>query len=111
MADMGVVDAVVVATQTLARGPGAAARQCDLLRDVFGPDPFRPVPVDPRWLTADVIGLARAIYEDREASLLPILADALEETGCGDAAILGHCRRPGEHVRGCWVVDQLTGRE
>jgi hypothetical protein len=30
--------------------------------------------------------------------------------GCGDAAILGHCRTPGEHVRGCWVVDLLTGR-
>jgi hypothetical protein len=41
---------------------------------------------------------------------MPILADALEEAGCADAAILGHCRGGGEHVRGCWVVDLLTGR-
>ena len=41
---------------------------------------------------------------------LPILADALEDAGCADAAILAHCRGPGEHVRGCWVVDLLTGR-
>jgi fatty acid-binding protein DegV len=38
---------------------------------------------------------------------------ALEDAGCSDAAILTHCREPGEHVRGCWVVDQvqpLVGR-
>jgi hypothetical protein len=42
---------------------------------------------------------------------MPILADALEEAGCTDAAILGHCRGPGPHVRGCWVVDLLLGKE
>jgi hypothetical protein len=41
---------------------------------------------------------------------MPILADALEEAGCTDAAILDHCRQPGEHVRGCWVVDLLLGK-
>jgi hypothetical protein len=33
------------------------------------------------------------------------VADALEEAGCTDAEILGHCRGGGEHVRGCWVLD------
>jgi hypothetical protein len=34
-----------------------------------------------------------------------------EWDACADAAILGHCRGPGPHVRGCWAVDLLTGRE
>jgi hypothetical protein len=42
---------------------------------------------------------------------LAVLADALEEAGCIDADILNHCRQPGEHVRGCWVVDLLLGKE
>jgi hypothetical protein len=42
---------------------------------------------------------------------MPVLADALEEAGCRDADFLGHCRSGGEHVRGCWVVDLLLGKE
>jgi len=41
---------------------------------------------------------------------MPILADALEDAGCTDAAILEHCRGPGPHVRGCWVVDLILGK-
>ena len=52
----------------------------------------------------------RSIYDDRAFDRLPILADALEDAGCADAAILSHCRGPGEHVRGCWVVDLLLGK-
>src|SRR5690348_13775198 len=37
-------------------------------------------------------------------------ADALEDAGCTDPRILDHCRQPGEHVRGCWVVDLLLGK-
>jgi hypothetical protein len=86
--------------------------QADLLRDIFG-DPSRPVAVDPAWLTWNdgaVAKLARAIYEGRTFDRLPIVADALEEAGCTDAALLAHCRRPGGHVRGCWVVDLLLGK-
>ena len=54
--------------------------------------------------------IAQAIYEDRTFNNLPVLADALEETGCYNADILAHCRQPGEHVRGCWVVDLLLGK-
>ncbi|MBL8795191.1 MAG: hypothetical protein JNM56_14900 [Planctomycetia bacterium] len=79
------------------------------MRDLVG-NPFRPVTVNPAWLTPTVISLAQAIYAERAFDRLPILADALEDAGCDHADILNHCRQPGEHVRGCWVIDLLTGR-
>jgi hypothetical protein len=82
------------------------ARQCHLLREIFG-DPFRPVAVDPRWLTSDVRSVARGIYAERAFDGMPILADALQDAGCDAAGVLDHCREPGEHVRGCWVLDLL----
>jgi hypothetical protein len=87
-----------------------AAAQSDLVRDIFG-NPFRPVAFDPRWLTSDVVGLARATYDDRAFEPMPILADALMDAGCEDELIIGHCRGEGPHVRGCWVVDLVLGKE
>ena len=81
-----------------------------LLRDIFG-NPFRPVSFDSHWRTSDVVGLARAIYEDRAFDRLPILADALMDAGCADEQVLAHCRGDGPHVRGCWVVDLVLGKE
>jgi hypothetical protein len=80
------------------------------LRDVFG-NPFRPVTVNPTWQTATVVSLAQAIYDERAFDRMPILADALEDAGCTNADVLNHCRQPGEHVRGCWVVDLLLGKQ
>lgn len=80
-----------------------------LVRDIFG-SPFRPVTIDPHWHTGPVTALAKAIYNERAFDRLPILADALEDAGCHDADILAHCRGPGPHVRGCWVVDLLLGK-
>jgi hypothetical protein len=94
--------------------PAAERRaMCDLLREIYG-NPFRTHPVATEYLTWQggvVTQLANAIYEGRRFSDLPILADALEEAGCVDAEILRHCRRPGGHVRGCWVLDTLLGLE
>jgi hypothetical protein len=81
-----------------------------LVRCIVG-DPFRAATFDPAWLTADVRGLAVAAYEDRAFDRLPILADALADAGCDDEAVLAHCRENGPHVRGCWVVDLVLGRE
>ena len=81
-----------------------------LLRCVVG-NPFRPVAFDPRWQTADVTALARGIYEDRAFDRLPLLADALMDAGCDHADVLAHCRGDGPHVRGCWVVDLVLGKE
>jgi hypothetical protein len=87
--------------------------QADFLRDVFG-NPFRTAEVNPAWLVWNggmVRSMAQVIYDERAFEQMPILADALEEAGCNDAEILQHCRMPGVHVRGCWVVDLLLGRE
>ena len=72
--------------------------------------PVRRVDIDPRWRTADVLGIARGIYEDRAFSRMPVLGDALMDAGCDDPVVLGHCRGGGVHARGCWLVDLLTGR-
>ncbi len=85
-------------------------RQADLIRDLFG-NPFRSVSVDSGWLTPGVIELARTIYDGRNFERLPVLADALEEAGCHDPDILAHCRRLGDHARGCWAVDLLLAKE
>jgi len=81
-----------------------------LLRDIFG-NPFRPVSFDRVWRTDTAVTLAQAMYESRDFSAMPILADALQDAGCDNADILNHCRGPGPHVRGCWVVDLVLEKE
>jgi hypothetical protein len=87
----------------------ARQTQCSLIRDLFG-NPFRPPRIDPTLLTPRVVTAAEAIYEERTLNRLPILAGALEEAGCSDADILRHCRHPGGHALGCWVVDLVLGK-
>lgn len=106
--------AATYAVRARKQGERAAecAAQATLLRDVFG-NPFRPAAIDVRcraWNGGIVVKLAQAIYDERAFDRLPILADALEDAGCTDVEILGHCRGSGEHVRGCWVVDLLVGK-
>ena len=79
-----------------------------LLRDIF---PFHPITLSPSWLTSTVVSLANQMYESRDFSAMPILADALMDASCDNEEILTHCRGPGPHVRGCWVLDLLTNRE
>jgi hypothetical protein len=92
------------------RDIGATALQVWALREIFG-NPFRPVEFDPTWRTETVLALAETIYESRQFHALPILADALEEAGCSVAQILAHCRQSDTHVRGCWVIDLLLGKQ
>ena len=84
--------------------------QVQILHDLFG-NPFRPVAIDPSWRMPAVVNLAETIYEHRAFDCLPLLAGALEEVGCRNAELLAHCRGPGPHVRGCWVVDLILGKE
>ena len=51
--------------------------------------------------------LAMRIRDDGDFEAMPILADALEDAGCTEAAILEHIPGPGQHVRECWVLDAL----
>jgi hypothetical protein len=81
-----------------------------LLLDIFG-DPMRVPSFQPNWRSSNSVGLARAIYDDRAFDRLPILADALMDAGCDDEQILAHCRSEGPHVRGCWVVDLVLGKQ
>jgi hypothetical protein len=85
-------------------------RRCNLLRCIFG-NPFRPTALDAQWLTPTVTSLAASIYERRAFEQMPVLGDALEESGCSNEEVLKHCRSGDEHVRGCWVVDKVLGRE
>jgi hypothetical protein len=113
---------------TAARGPGASecekhglthaerSVQAAIVRDLLG-NPFRPVPFDPDWITRTVRSLAQAAYEERvlpaghlDPARLAVLAGALEDGGCTDAAILRHLRGTGPHVRGCRVLDLLLSR-
>ena len=81
-----------------------------LIRDIFG-NPFRPVAFSPSWRTSTVLALASQMYESRDFGAMPILADALQDAGCDSAEVLDHCRGEGPHVRGCWVVDLVLGKE
>jgi len=93
--------------------PAERPRRARILRDIFG-NLFRPAAFDLSWLTwngCTVAKLAQGIYTDRAFDRLPVLADALTDAGCDEAGILDHCRSEGPHVRGCWVVDLLLGKE
>ena len=86
-------------------------RQSASLRDVFG-NPFRPVAFDAAWRTSTAVALATQMYDSRDFGAMPILADALQDAGCTSDDILDHCRDPKQtHVRGCWVVDLVLGKE
>jgi hypothetical protein len=84
--------------------------QAAIFKDIFG-NPFRPAAFAEAWRSESAVALARTAYDTRNFSLLPILADALEEAGCDHPEVLGHCRGPGPHVRGCWVVDGVLGKQ
>jgi hypothetical protein len=92
------------------------AAQADLWREILG-NPLRGVSLDPAWRTPLALSIALGAYEERilpEGNLtsdrLAVLADALEDAGCADEAILTHLRSAGPHVRGCWVIDLILGK-
>ena len=83
--------------------------QAAIARDIFG-NPFRPpVAFAPEWRTDTAVAIARQMYEVREFSAMPILADARQDSGCDSDDILNHCRDGSIHVRGCWVLDLVLG--
>src|SRR4029453_508957 len=90
---------------------GEYAALANLVREVFG-NPFRPVSFAPEWRTDTAMALARQMYESREFGAMPILADALQDAGCDSDDALNHCRdTTAPHIRGCWVVDLVLGKD
>jgi hypothetical protein len=88
-----------------------------LLRDIIG-NPFKPVLVEPAWLTPPVRQLAETAYKERELPIgtldpvrLAVLADTLGEAGCANADILDHLPSGGRHALGCWAVDLVLLKE
>jgi hypothetical protein len=88
----------------------ARAVQAAFVRDIF-PPPYNAPRFDPTWLTSTVIALAQQMEDSGDFSIVPILADALQDAGCDDEMLLQCCRGAGNvHVRGNWVVDLVCGR-
>ncbi len=83
--------------------------QGDLLMEVLG-NPFEFIDLDERWLSDEVVGLARRIDQQATPKLMSELAAALQQAGCTDERILNHCRLPYQHTRGCWLIDLILGR-
>jgi len=81
----------------------------DLFREIVG-YAFRPLTLSPSSLTPAVVSIAQVIYDENRFDEMPVLADALEDTGCTSEAILAHCRADRPHVRGCWVLDLILGK-
>lgn len=89
------------------------AEQVHLLHDLFG-NPFQPLAVERSWSlwnNGTIRKLAQAIYDERAFDRMPELADAFQQGGCTNEEVLSHCRGPGPHVRGCWVVDLALGKK
>lgn len=82
-----------------------------LLADIVGPSPMTSAFL-PEWRTSTAVAIARQMYDARDFSGMPILADALQEAGCEDKGILAHCRDTKQtHVRGCWVCDFVLNKK
>jgi hypothetical protein len=112
------IDVARQALTAVLRAPSGPSDRRDfaaLFRCVFAP--FHAGTSDPAHLTPSVVSLSRTAYDERSPAggvldplRLAMLADALEEAGCTDEAILSHLRSPGPHVRGCWALDLILGR-
>ena len=87
--------------------------QANVIRDVLG-NPLRQAVLNSASLHRDdgmVQRIAQGIYDGRTFARMPILGDALSDAGCADEEVLSHCREPGEHVRGCWLLDLVLENE
>lgn len=94
------------------RGRADRAQQLsDLLREIVG-NPFRKAKFHKKWRTDTVLAVAQQAYDTRKYAALPILADALQDAGCNNDDLLHHLRDPSAtHVRGCWALDLVLGKE
>jgi hypothetical protein len=97
---------VIVAGLWPSHGPSEQEQQAHLARDIFS----GVWCAGPMSSCAAAFQIAEAAFVTRNFETLPILADCLEEAGCNRPEVLDHCRTPGTHARGCWVVDLTLGK-
>jgi hypothetical protein len=86
---------------------------CQRARDRVPPPAEAPA-IDPTWLRANdraILRLAHRIHEQDSFNDTPILADALEDAGCTNEALLSHLRCDGWHLRNCWALKEIFDRE
>ncbi len=83
--------------------------QCEIARDIQG-YPEVTVVFDPEWRTSTAVAMAQGFIESRDFSVMPILADALQDAGCEDPEILEHCRAENPHFPGCWVIEMILAK-
>lgn len=67
----------------------------------------KPLTIDPKWMTPDVVGVAEGIKHTGGYEHLPILGDALQDAGCDDRAIIEHTQKPNHGSS--WLVDHIVG--
>ena len=79
----------------------------------FGDNPLRladPDAIDPAWLEWNngcVVELARRIEAEQDWQSFPILADALEDSGCNIDPLLVQCRSRKRKQESCWILDLI----
>jgi hypothetical protein len=100
----------VIARYTQQSAEAQIAEDEAAARCLFGKPPGLAT-LSPSWRTATAVALGRRVDDSCDFSVLSILADALQDAGCDSSDVLDHCRGPGPHVRGCWVVDLVLGNE
>ena len=88
--------------------------QVEILRDLFG-DPSSEKQLEEAYRTSDVIELANSIYQSSgilqfDHQQMNMLANSLRSAGCTTETVLNHIQESSDHVRGCWVVDLLLGK-
>src|SRR5262249_28615620 len=59
----------------------------------------------------DCAGSGRIEDGSLDNDRLAVLSDGLEEAGADSEELLLHLRSPGPHVRGCWAVDLILGKD
>jgi hypothetical protein len=106
-------NAWAAAASVVYAGIDGGAWQARVVREIIG-NPFRKNAMEGSLLVRDdqsVECLAQEIYDQRSFERLPALAETLKDAGFDNADILSHLCGPAKHVRGCWALDQLLGKE
>jgi hypothetical protein len=55
--------------------------------------------------------MALLLGPDANAGMAAHVREEAVAAGCSDAEMLGHLRGPGPHIRGCWLLDSILGKE